>query len=40
VCSAAPLELNAPVTKLATLFWQAKTLNLNYHDGRKFAYNL
>ncbi len=40
VCSAAPIELNAPITKLASLVWQAKNLNLVYHDGRKFSYNL
>lgn len=40
ICNAAPLELNVPLTKSAHLFWQNKTLNLIYHDKRKFSYQI
>jgi hypothetical protein len=39
-CHAAPIELNVPVNKLASLYWQNKTLNLIYHDNRKFSYQI
>lgn len=40
VCNAAPIDLNMPVNKLASLHWQSKTLNLIYHDSRKFSYQI
>lgn len=40
ICNAAPLELNVPLINLAHLFWQNKTLNLIYHDKRKFSYQI
>jgi hypothetical protein len=40
VCTAAPIDVNVPTTKIATLTWQAKTLNLVYYDGRKFSYQI
>ncbi|CAF0723218.1 unnamed protein product [Brachionus calyciflorus] len=39
-CNAAPTELSVPYTKLAYLFWQNRTLNLIYHDNRKFSYQI
>lgn len=39
-CNAAPIELSVPYTKLANLFWQNRTLNLIYHDNRKFSYQI
>ena len=38
VCNTAPVELNLQSNKLAALDWQARTLILGYHDGRKFCY--
>ena len=39
-CNTAPIELNIPVNKLANLYWQNRTLNLIYHDNRKFSYQI
>lgn len=36
----APLDLKVPLTKLANLFFQNKTLNLIYHDNRRFSYQI
>jgi WD40 repeat protein len=40
VCNAAPIDISVPINKLATLYWQNKTLNLIYYDNRKFSYQI
>jgi WD40 repeat protein len=40
VCNAAPIEINVPSIRLAGLSWQGRTLNLSYHDNRKFSYQI
>ena len=39
-CNAAPIEINVPSSRLASLSFQSRTLNLSYHDGRKFTYTI
>ncbi len=39
-CSAAPIKLTVPCNKLALLSWQNKTLNLSFHDNRRFSYQI
>jgi len=40
VCSAAPIKLTVPCNKLAFLQWQNRTLNLVFHDSRRFSYQI